>query len=333
MGRLVIQAASVTHQVDFKWGFMSLRNVFFLSAAVFSGAAFAGSALAADMYLEGTPVAPSVLPAVSGINGKISVLGGSLFDEGYGAVAGSITIPIGVRYGLQLDGAIGTHDGEFIGGGAGHLFWRDPSMALLGVYGSHTYHDNLGGSVSRIGVEGEYYWDQVTFKAVVGAEFFDVDVTTDVDDENFFAFSDLSYYPLDNLELSIGHRYTAQTHALALGVEYQFDQQIFSSGVALFAEGRIGENDYEGIWGGVTFYIGDDKSLIRRHREDDPDDWGEDNLLGAVLGGTCESGTRSLGSSVDFDTKDLDYYDSCTGAKTRIKTFDSEEKSLDVDET
>lgn len=292
---------------------MSARNPFLVSTALLGGLVFAGSAAAADLYLEGTPVEPTVLPAVSGINGKISVLGGSLFDEGYGALAGSISVPVGVRYGLQLDGAVGTHDGEFIGGGAGHLFWRDPSMALLGIYGSHTYHDNLDGSVSRIGIEGEYYWNQFTAKAVVGVEFFDVDIPTDVDDENFFAFSDLSYYPLDNLELSVGHRYTAETHALALGVEYQLDQQVFSSGVALFAEGRIGENDYEGIWGGVTFYIGDDKSLIRRHREDDPDDWGEDNLLGAAVGGTCESNKRSGEYSGDF--KEIDEpsaeYDSC----------------------
>ena len=301
--------------------FMSIRNVFFVSTALVSGVVFSGVAVAADMYLEGTPVAPSMLPAVSGINGKISLLGGSLFDEGYGALAGSISVPVGVRYGLQLDGAVGTHDGEFIGGGAGHLFWRDPTIGLLGLFGSYTYHDSLDGSVSRIGVEGEYYWDRVTLKGVVGAEFFDVDVPTDVDEENFFAFSDLSYYPLDNLELSVGHRYTAETHALALGIEYQLDQQVFSSGVALFAEGRIGENDYEGIWGGVTFYIGDDKSLIRRHREDDPDDWGEDNLLGAILGSTCEpeSNGKMIKSDLkienDFDTEDeyFESYNSCTG--------------------
>lgn len=265
---------------------MSIRNVFLISTALVSGAMFAGAAVAADlMYLEGTPVEPTVLPAVSGINGKISLEGGSLFEEGYGALSGSISVPVGTRYGLQLDAGVGVHDEEFFGGGAAHLFWRDPTIGLLGLYGSYTHHDEFDGSISRIGVEAEYYWDRVTLKGVVGAEFIDVDIATDVDDENLFAFSDISYYAMDNLELSVGHRYTAETHALALGVEYQLDQQIFSSGVALFAEGRIGENDYEGIWGGVTFYIGDDKSLIRRHREDDPDDWGEDNLMGAILAG------------------------------------------------
>jgi len=90
------------------------------------------------------------------------------------------------------------------------------------------------GSISRVGVEAEYYWDRVTVKGVVGAEFIDVDNVIEVDEENLFAFSDVSYYAMDNLELSVGHRYTAETHALALGIEYQLDQQIFSSGVALF---------------------------------------------------------------------------------------------------
>ncbi|MEH6725337.1 MAG: hypothetical protein V7703_04195 [Hyphomicrobiales bacterium] len=264
---------------------MSIRSLCLVSTALISGVVFPGTSGAADLFLEGTPVEPSVLPAVSGINGKISVLGGSLFDDGYGALSGSLSVPVGVRFGLQLDGSVGTHDGEFIGGGAAHLFTRDPNIGLLGLYGSYSHIENLDAGVSRIGVEAEYYWQQFTLKAVVGAEFFDVDNSVDVDDESLFAFSDISYYPNDNLELSIGHRYTAGTHALALGVEYQLDQQIFSSGVAVFLEGRVGENDYQGIWGGVTLYIGDDKSLIRRHREDDPDDWGEDNLLGAVLAG------------------------------------------------
>ena len=40
---------------------------------------------------------------------------------------------------------------------------------------------------------------------------------------------------------------------------------------ALFVEGRAGQGSDHGVWGGVKFYFGQkDKSLIRRHREDDP---------------------------------------------------------------
>lgn len=77
-----------------------------------------------------------------------------------------------------------------------------------------------------------------------------------------------------------------------------------------FAEGRISENDYEGIWCGVTFYIGDDKSLIRRHREDDPDEWGEDNLFGAAVAGNG-------GCVPNAELLDKKFHNSCTGKDLR----------------
>ncbi len=62
---------------------------------------------------------------------------------------------------------------------------------------------------------------------------------------------------------------------------------------SLFAEGRIGEDDYHGVWGGVRFYFGQhDKTLIRRHREDDPNDWGV-GIDGASNTGSTSSSNRS----------------------------------------
>jgi uncharacterized membrane protein len=40
-------------------------------------------------------------------------------------------------------------------------------------------------------------------------------------------------------------------------------------GLALFADGAMGDG-YEHVLAGVRVYFGKDKSLIRRHREDDP---------------------------------------------------------------
>lgn len=260
---------------------MLTQKQFLSSTALVSGLLLSSSVIAADLYVEGTPTVPTVLPAVSGLNGKISIEGGALDDEGFTALSGSVSIPFGERYGVQLDALVGVADDDFIGSLGGHLFWRDPSYALLGIYGSHSRFESMNADVSRIGVEGEYYWNQFTLKSVVGAEFIDIDLPA-YDETNFFAFTDLSYYAMDNLELSIGHRYTGEANALALGIEYQLDQQMFSSGVALYAEGRIGEDDYQGAWAGVRMYLGDNKSLIRRHREDDPTQWGEDNLFGAI---------------------------------------------------
>lgn len=261
---------------------MSKRSFFLTTTALISGISLSTVVHAADLYVEGEPVMPSVLPAVSGVNGKISVEGGLFDEEGFGALSGSVSLPLGQRFGVQIDGTVGTFDDKFFGSAGGHLFWRNPAYGLLGIYGSFTAVDGIDGEVSRIGVEAEYYWDQITLKGVVGAEFVDIDAPVNYDETNLFAFSDLSYYAMDNLELSVGHRYTGEKHALALGVEYQLNQQIFSSGVSLFAEGRIGEDEYQGAWAGVRMYLGDDKTLIRRHREDDPTDWAEDNLFGIV---------------------------------------------------
>lgn len=287
---------------------MSNRSFFLTTTALIGGLGLSTASFAADLYIEGEPAMPSVLPAVSGVNGKISVEGGLFDEEGFGALSGSISLPLGQSFGVQIDGTVGTFDEEFFGSAGGHLFWRDPAYGLLGLYGSFTALDGIDGEVSRIGVEGEYYWNQLTLKGVVGAEFIDVDAPANYDETNLFAFSDLSYYATDDLELSVGHRYTGEKHALALGVEYQLSQQIFSGGVSLFAEGRIGEDEYQGAWAGMRMYLGDEKSLIRRHREDDPTDWAEDNLFGIVNNSdpSCVPTFSSLG--------DGEFLNSCTGA-------------------
>ncbi len=258
-----------------------------ITTALVSGVLYSSTAFGADLYIEGTPVEPDIIPAVSGLNGKIALSGGTFDDDEIGTLTGAVTVPLGMRFGLQGDGMVGVRDGEFVGGGAAHLFWRDPTVGLLGLYGSYTRREDFDGSVSRVGVEAEYYWNNWTAKTLVGAEFIDAGSQFAEPDDDFFAFTDIAYYLNEDFEISVGHRYTADRNALALGVEYQLDQDVFSSGVSLFAEGRIGEDDYQAVWGGVRVYFGDEKSLMRRHREDDPDGYGDEDLfdLGVELEG------------------------------------------------
>jgi hypothetical protein len=51
-----------------------------------------------------------------------------------------------------------------------------------------------------------------------------------------------------------------------VGLEWQHDW----SGFAFFANGSWGDNGNDTVVGGIRFYSGPPKSLIRRHREDDP---------------------------------------------------------------
>ena len=90
----------------------------------------------------------------------------------------------------------------------------------------------------------------------------------------FFDAVNAAYYVTDNFKAFVGHRYLGGRHAAAIGGEVGIPMGNGKM-AALFAEGRVGEDDFRGAWGGLRFYFGQkDKSLIRRHREDDPlNDW------------------------------------------------------------
>jgi hypothetical protein len=97
---------------------------------------------------------------------------------------------------------------------------------------------------------------------------------------------DLAYYVTDDLKLSIGHRYYGGKNALALGGEWSF-ASFNNVAPALFVEGRVGEHDASGVWAGVRVYFGQKpKSLIRRHREDDPPVGLKDSALAFGNAGT-----------------------------------------------
>jgi hypothetical protein len=241
-------------------------------------------ACAADMVAEpmaapAPMIATGSLPAVSQLNGKIDISGGgvqpgydpnnffvrtqglSSFDSAF-KVRGAVSVPLAHAYGLQLDGVIGQIASKTYGHGAGHLFWRDPAIGLVGGYASWTGWDNVNSY--RSGVEGEYYAGRFTASGVLGYEWGDVD-------NGVFSIEDLSFYANDDFKLSVGHRFSKEIgHSLALGAEYQF-LKTRNVGYAAFVDGRVGEKDYQSIFAGIRLYFGQDKSLIRRHREDDPD--------------------------------------------------------------
>jgi len=81
------------------------------------------------------------------------------------------------------------------------------------------------------------------------------------------------YYPTDDLMFLVGHTYTKGNNAIRAGVEYIPEQFRGGATVAsLFVDGAYGWNKSSTIMGGVKIYFGNsDKSLKRRHREDDPE--------------------------------------------------------------
>lgn len=240
--------------------FKSARTLILLAAGSLVNA---GPVWAADM--SGRPTDSAPLPAVSGINAKGAALGGSLYGSPLYGATGAVTVPILNRFGVQLDGAAGAWDGSAFTGVAGHAFWRDPRRGLIGVYGSWIHLDDSDGiDTGKIAFEGQAYLGRATLSAVLGYEDGDNEISG-----RFYDQIDLSYYLTDDFRASIGHRYQFGRHALALGGEWRIplDGNVAAT---VFAEGRIGQEDYRGVWGGLRLYFGPEKSLIRRHREDDP---------------------------------------------------------------
>lgn len=245
---------------------------------------------AADLRAVPVPAVPVMsLPAVDGINGAFALFGGGADQGGLFGGTGSLAVPLGHAFGTQIDLTAVSLDGNAYFSGADHLFWRDPTRGLVGLYGSYQHYDAAQGTHAwRAGFEAEAYMDRFTIRGVAGVErgkrdtFFNSSALTTTSFDlktRFFDMIDLAYYPTDNLSLFVGHRYTAGEHALALGGEFLVSNR-GGMAVSAFAEGRVGE-DSAAVWGGVKLRFGQsEKTLIRRDREDDPKSWDVDTLFG-----------------------------------------------------
>ncbi len=244
-------------------------------------------AWAADLYIpdEDNTYELSSRCAVSGVNGKFEAAGGYVDtrggDGGRVHVLGSVAGPIGCQLGYQIDAGIGDFAGSTAGGIAGHLFLRDPTSHLFGVYGQ--WGAVGSNDVWRIGVEGEKYLGNVSLEGLFGYE------DTDRAKGDVFIALDAAYYSTEDLRLNVGYHRFFKTDAAAVGLEWQTDGLGLSRPFSLFVNGALGNKGYGTVLAGVRFYFGGpDKSLIRRHREDDPGAKGIFQLLSedASGGGT-----------------------------------------------
>ena len=258
-------------------------------------------ARAADVAVK-APDTPLAGPAVDGFNGKVDGFGGSLGRRELYGSQGALSIPLGAQFGAQIDGAVGRWGGRSFENVAPHLFWRDPARGLVGIYTSHTWWDQFGGVyIGHVAGEGEYYWGRWTLQGIAGVEFGNsttnvVTTTAGTLTETYdiktryFDHINLKYYVTNDWDVFVGHRYLGGQNALALGTEVALPIGRRSGLIATgFVEGRIGEHDFQGIWGGLKLYFGQrDKPLIDRHRQDDPTAWGVNSLFG-ILGNSGQT--------------------------------------------
>ena len=202
--------------------------------------------------------------AVSGLNGKVSTEAGSTGAGGnssaIGIAQGSLTAPLGHSFGLQIDGLAATAYGSFAGGGGAHLFWRDPQIGLVGPIAALA--GGRGSTVGLYGGEAEFYASDFTLAVQAGG------LSRNVGGGGFYR-GGITFYPIPDLALSVAGGQFAGASAAFGKIEYQPDF-IASRNVAFFVDAAAGDNSFYRATVGVRLYFGPQKTLIRRHREDDP---------------------------------------------------------------
>ena len=237
------------------------------------------------------------LPAVSAPNGKIEFDAGALTLPSaafMARAAGTLTLPLGDRFGLQVD-LTGASAPGFTTSAALHVFTRDPASYLIG--GTLGIVRTPGATVFAAGPEGELYLDRWTLEAWAGLAI--VHPASGPARSGAFAMAEAGYYATKNWRLSLGVSSLDGYNSVQFGTEYLFDG--FDLPLAATTEMRVGQDG--AILGtiGLKAYIGaPSKSLIRRHREDDPSD--RSTSLYAAASANTLGASKSVGGAAPGPT-------------------------------
>jgi hypothetical protein len=248
-------------------GNMDLRfaGIAGLAAIAVVATGLASQARAADVVEGGANVLdPQPIsqqrPAVDGLNFQLSGLTGAIGGYTNSMFMATIATPIPYfeQFGAQTDLAIGSFDSSYVSSAAAlHLFWRDPSIGLLGIYGDWSYINPE--HAGRVAFEGAWYNGRWSLDVMAGVQF-GQHVYTDFVDE-----IDLSYYFTDNLKTSLGHRLTSRGNVGNFSFEWMPDNM---PGWSVFGQAETGEDEYHAAWIGLryAFGTGTSNTLIDRDR-------------------------------------------------------------------
>lgn len=264
---------------------MHFRNRLSLSVSL-AALVIGAPALAADVDFSAAN-----LPAVSGLNGKVGLFVGVADGLGIPGIAGSLSLPVDHQYGIQLDGLVAASNGSGAFGIGGHFFWRDPSQGLLGLYAGYVHRGfgdivmingvaTSGESTGKVGFEGEAYMGNISFEGFAGYQF--------GTNTGFAGKATVAYYSTPDLRIDLSVRHLVGPGLMgSIGLEWQAP----ASSMSFFADAGVGDNT--GAFGtvGIKFYSGaGQKSLIQRHREDDPENELPKDLFGIIGDGVCPVG-------------------------------------------
>ena len=166
---------------------------------------------------------------------------------------------------VQLDGMVADHLGDTIWAGGGHIGVRANDSTTIGVYAAYSHFDRaINVDSYRIGGEARFSGGPVSVSGVVGYEHSDrgrlvvgpspslIASARYTKRGSVFSMADVIFHPHDSWAVTAGHRYVGRRHTAAVGAE----AGLGSSGVSLFAEGRVGNERYTAGWAGVRVKLG-----------------------------------------------------------------------------
>ena len=245
-----------------------------------AGGAIALPAASADLTLMLDPQ-PMYEPAVDAPNFSVQLMSGVardpvLFDHLWAGLSAKGTIPLGDRFGAQLD--LGIASDQYYGAGL-HLFARDPAMGLVGIVGS--VESQYGVSMNRIGAELEYYLsDNVTVAARVGYQ-------GGVAPNGGFGRLDVKFYPDPNLALSGGVEVQPSFVLGRVGLEWRPALDALP-GMSVTADANAtSQGNYRATFGLHFQFGGSTDSILSRDRRSDPGSaiWNQIDTSSAAYGG------------------------------------------------
>jgi hypothetical protein len=237
---------------------------------------------------------------VSAINGKLDAKYGAINRNSTRGLASTITMPLGHRFGAQFDGLYQHGFSTNIYGVGTHFFARDPGKGLIGLAFSGMTSQKFTDVI--VGMEGEYYFKKVTLGAVAGWDNYDSHVATTfpglVNHQNFVAARVYAaIYPMDDLMVRLEYQSRFNHNFCVAHVEWQTPM----NGVAVFADGGVGDDGYAHLMGGVRVYFGGSKPLKDRHRKDTIPNIGS-TFIGPNSAGSTDVGGSPAGTKLPDPT-------------------------------
>jgi hypothetical protein len=215
-------------------------------------------ALGAALVMGGALALPAAAgPAVKKTNFGVIARGGSVSGDEIFDLGGKITLPIGEKFGVQVE--LGGGNNEYFGTGL-QLFWRNPDDGLVGVFASH--ENEFGLDLDRFGVMGEVYIGQITVSSKVGLQ--SGDVADDV-----FGSLEVAYYASDALKLRVLGDFTAEVSTVTAGIEWRPALEL-APNLSVFADLSQSDRDQSAVMVGMSLHFGDSTSLMDRDRAEDP---------------------------------------------------------------